>query len=110
LVASGSSMLTPMARSAPAISVVSLLLSAPEIALRPFASAASSSARLVIDFDPGGVTRPRNGRSVGVMLRAAVMGARVPRRCAPGKCPSDWACTTWCHAGFHGYRQVHGHL
>ena len=59
--ASGSSMPTPIWISALAISAVSLLFSAPVSRLVPFASAASSSARLVIDFEPGGVTRPTNG-------------------------------------------------
>ena len=75
LVASGSSTTTPIWRSAAAISDVSLLLSAPVSRLVPFASAASSSARLVIDFEPGGVTRPTSGWSGGVRTRAAVMTA-----------------------------------
>ena len=58
LVASGSSTTTPIWRSAAAISTVSLLLSAPDSWLVPLAKAASSSARLVMDLEPGGDTRP----------------------------------------------------
>ena len=58
LVASGSSTTTPIWRRAAAISTVSLLLSAPDKWLVPWAKAASSKARLVMDFEPGGDTRP----------------------------------------------------
>ena len=67
LVSFGSSTNTPICRSAAAIRVVSLDLSAPVRRLVPRARAASSNARLVIDLLPGGVTRPMSGCMGGVM-------------------------------------------
>ena len=69
LVSSGSSTVTPMARRAAAISLVSSLFSAPVRRLVPLASAASSSARLVIDFEPGGITRPVSGRPGALIVK-----------------------------------------
>ncbi len=51
---------------------VSSLLSTPVRRLVPFESAASSRARLVIDFEPGGATRPRRPRCGGTIVSASV--------------------------------------
>ena len=53
----------PSARNPAIISRVSRASSQPEIRLSPDASAASTSARLVIDFDPGICTDAVKGRS-----------------------------------------------
>ena len=60
---SASSMATPSARSAPAMSRVSRLRSGPRIIDGSPASAARTSARLVIDFDPGSATAASTGPS-----------------------------------------------
>jgi hypothetical protein len=70
LVASGSATPTPIAVSASAMRAVSSLFSAPVRRLVPFASAASSRARLVIDFEPGRASRPLSGWEIGVSLTA----------------------------------------
>mmetsp|Transcript_50623 Transcript_50623/g.151357 ORF Transcript_50623/g.151357 Transcript_50623/m.151357 type:complete len:212 (-) Transcript_50623:12-647(-) len=70
LVASGSSTVTPMARKASAIRAVSSLFSAPVRCERPLDKAASSSTRLVTDFEPGGATLPRSGHPGGTTARA----------------------------------------
>jgi hypothetical protein len=57
------SMPVPRAASAPAIRSVSLARSGRVMALGPSASAARTSARLVMDFEPGSVTLARTGRS-----------------------------------------------
>src|SRR6185312_6870903 len=83
LAVSGSSIVTPICRSAAAMSAVSLLLSAPVRWLVPRARPASSSARLVIDLLPGGVTRPTSGWPGGVISMRSVMSRQFARR--PGK-------------------------
>jgi hypothetical protein len=77
LVASGSSTVTPMSRRAAAISTVSLLFSAPVSRLVPDARAATKRARLVMDFEPGGLTRPVSGRPGGTMVRASGSGSSM---------------------------------
>jgi hypothetical protein len=52
---------TPRARNAPTISAVSRDAGAPETVALPPERAASSSARLVTDLEPGTLTRPRTG-------------------------------------------------
>src|SRR5690242_4283320 len=80
LAVSGSSIVTPICRSAAAMSAVSLLLSAPVRRLVPRAKAASSSARLVIDLLPGGVTRPTRAWPGGMISIRSVMGRQFARR------------------------------
>ena len=60
---------------------VSSLFNAPDSWLVPLAKAASKSARLVMDFDPGGATRPTRGLPGGT-IRAAL--AAVARRGGSG--------------------------
>ena len=71
-----SSITAPSERRATAISSVSLARSGLVITVGPAASAARTSARLVIDFEPGGRSRAHTGPAAagavqsGCMLRA----------------------------------------
>ena len=66
-----------MARRASAMSRVSSLFSAPVRWLVPRASPASSRARLVMLFDPGGATRPRSGPAGGTTVTARLSRSKV---------------------------------
>ncbi|MNP12701.1 hypothetical protein D3C76_1049480 [compost metagenome] len=68
VVSSGSSMVTPINRSALDMCRVSSLFSAPVRRLVPVASAASSKARLVMDLEPGGVTFPRKASACAITV------------------------------------------
>ncbi len=76
----------PSASSAPIIKSVSRLRSAPLMVETPpsaAASAASTSARLVWDFEPGTVTVAWTGREVagaGQVLTCSILPGRLPRR------------------------------
>jgi hypothetical protein len=71
-----------MARSAATASWVSLASSPPVIAEGPELSAASTSARLVIDLDPGGRTRALTGPAAGgacqVLIQLSVSSSLKP--------------------------------
>ena len=77
-----SSITAPSPRSAAAISRVSLARSGLVITVGPSASAARTSARLVIDFDPGGRTWTRTGPlAAGARQSGACPGSGSAARC-----------------------------
>ena len=112
LVSSGSSSVTPICRSAAAISVVSLLLSAPVSRLVPLASAASSSARLVIDFDAGRrdaadervVRRGDGERRRSWAAGAQAQRSKSPTQVIPAKAGTSFAGRS-SRSGLHASRR-----